>query len=172
MRKITNFFISSTISDIKLCKFRGGGGYGPPPPLDPRMQLEKFYTPRTSKLIYVNKKQIRLNSFFLVKFSLIFHTEIIEFSTLFSNIFYEENVVSIKDYGKIQGHQGSVLLKSIERTVFLFVGHDFTRNICANCKIDFDEHWYKNLRSFMKKNWRRENVFKYYHSNNNFFFFK
>ena len=34
--KITNFFISSNIGDIKLCKFQGGSG---PPPLDPRMRV-------------------------------------------------------------------------------------------------------------------------------------
>ena len=35
--KITNFFISSNIGDIKICKFQGGSG-PPDPPLDPRMQ--------------------------------------------------------------------------------------------------------------------------------------
>ena len=45
--KITFFFISSNIGDIKLCKFQGGGGpdpLTPPSPLDPRMFKIKLFT--------------------------------------------------------------------------------------------------------------------------------
>ena len=56
--KIANFFISSNIGDIKLCKSQGGGGQDPPPPLDPRMVTLQIMKSFWQQVIYILKKTL------------------------------------------------------------------------------------------------------------------